>query len=248
MLARRDNGGIGLLENDPAELERFRCRARIAKNSRVCAYAHDTCQNLRSNAVWRRSVQNVLEPRLVPSMIFRVRPKRIDQDVDVRKDQRRPSIRSSSSALLSRSTPGQVPPPARLTGTDTGGRSGVFIGRRKASLRPCSMRAVRVIPRAAASRRARSSRAWSRRTVVLICRNIHYNMSVCQSWASTAQHSIVFDRATCFIVRQLIAPLHLRPMFAARVRLPRKRRWRPRRSHRESPARGRNPAAKARPR
>jgi hypothetical protein len=43
------------------------------------------------------------------------------------------------------------------------------------------MRAVRVIPRAAASRRARSSRAWSRRTVVLICRNIHYDMSVCQS-------------------------------------------------------------------
>lgn len=181
LLARRDDGGVGLLENDPAELERFRCRARITKNSRVGAYANDTCQNLRSNAVWRRSVQNVLEPFLVPSMIFRVRPKRVDQDVDVRKDQGRPSIRSSSCALLSRSTPGQVPPPARLTGNDTVGRSGIFIGRRKASLRPCSMRAVRVIPRAAASRRARSSRAWSRRTVVLICRNIHYDMSVCQS-------------------------------------------------------------------
>jgi hypothetical protein len=61
------------------------------------------------------------------------------------------------------------------------------------------MRAVRVIPRAAASRRARSSRAWSRRTVVLICRNIHYNMSVCQT--GLLPRSIDFDRATCFIVR-----------------------------------------------
>jgi hypothetical protein len=122
-------------------------------------------------------------------MIFRVGPKRVDQDVDIRKDQGRPSIRSSRSALLSRSTPGQVPPPARLTGNDTGGRSGLLIGRRKASLRPCSIRAVRVIPRAAASRRARSSRAWSRRTVVLICRNIHYDMSVCQSPMSTANGS-----------------------------------------------------------
>lgn len=190
VLAWRDDGSIGLLENYATELKHFRCSARMAKNARVGAYAHDTCQYLRRNAEWRRSVQDVLEPRLVTRMIVRVWPKRVDQDVDVRKYQRRPSIRSRSSALLSRSIPGQVPPPARLTGNDTGGRSGFFIGRRKASLSPCSMRAVKVTPRAAASRRARSSRAGSRRTVVLICPSILLGMSVCQSSVWEGLHAI----------------------------------------------------------
>lgn len=87
MLAWSNYGGIGLFKNNLAELEDFRCRARVAKDPGVGADADDTGQNLRSNAVRRRSVQNALEPRLVSIMFFSVRPKRIDQDIDVRKDQ-----------------------------------------------------------------------------------------------------------------------------------------------------------------
>ncbi len=49
-------------------------------------------------------------------VVRRIRPERIQENVDVRKDQWRSSITSRRLALLSRSTPGRTPPRSRLTG------------------------------------------------------------------------------------------------------------------------------------
>ena len=74
--------------------------------------------------------------------------------------------------MRSRLTPGKVPPVA----PDTGSVITFFVedlsGRRNASPRPCSISAVNVIPRRAASCRARSSKGLLSLTVVLICHSI----------------------------------------------------------------------------
>ena len=139
-------------------------------------YSDDARKYLRSNSIGRRPVYHRLQPFLVSLMVFRICPKGVDQDVDVRKDQSRPSMRSRREALSFKSTPGKVPPPTRHSGRATGGCSARFIGRRSTSSSPCSMREVRVVLRLAASRRARSRSASSSRTVVLMRQSI---LAVC---------------------------------------------------------------------
>jgi len=140
-------------------------------------YPDDAREYLRSDSVGCRPVYDRLQPIPVSLMVFRIGPKGVDQDIDVREDQSRPSMRSRREALSSRSTPGKVPPPARHSGRATGGCSARFIGRRSTSSSPCSMREVRVVLRLTASARARSSSASSKRTVVLMRQSIPY---VCQ--------------------------------------------------------------------
>ena len=65
-----------------------------------------------------------------------------------------------------------MPPPARLTGRVIRRSKGRACGRWIARRSPCSINAVRVVPRRAASSFACVSRPSSKRTVVLICPSI----------------------------------------------------------------------------
>jgi hypothetical protein len=87
------------------------------------------------------------------------------------------SIRSRSAAESLRSTPAITPPPARLTGSFTRASESTGLCRRIASLRPCSISAVNVVPRRSASRFACFRSPSSRRTVVLICLSV---LLICQ--------------------------------------------------------------------
>jgi hypothetical protein len=118
----------------------------------------------------------------VQPMVFRIGAKRVDEDVDVRQDQSRPSMRSKRLALSFRSTPGEIPPPARHTGSDTGRGLGRLSGRRSTSSRPCSIRDVRVVLRRTASCRARSSKASSKRTVVLMRHSVRMICLYVKRW------------------------------------------------------------------
>jgi hypothetical protein len=167
---------IRLLEKCSAEIEDIASRAGISVDSMVSCNPDYARQHLRRNPVGGRTVHNRFQPFLVLRVILRVRTKSVDEDVDVRKDQSRSSIRSSSEALSLRSIPGNVPPPAWHSGNTMGRCIAAFMGRRSTSSSPCSMREVRVVLRFTASWRARSKRASSRRTVVLMCQSI---LSVC---------------------------------------------------------------------
>ncbi len=79
--------------------------------------------------------------------------------------------------MRSRLTPGNVPPVALETGSVIRFFGEDLSGRRNARPSPCSISAVRVIPRRAASWRARSSKGLFSLTVVLICLSISV---VCQ--------------------------------------------------------------------
>ena len=171
------NGRVGLLEQRSTEVEYVRSRAGTGKDPRVRADTHDTREHLWSYSVRRGSIDDGLQPLLVSHVVCGIRAKGVDQDVNVRKDQSRPSIRSKSEALSSRSMPGNVPPPARHSGSTTGRCSARLIGRRSTSSSPCSIREVRVVLRLAASARARSSSVSSKRTVVLMRQSI---LLVCQ--------------------------------------------------------------------
>jgi hypothetical protein len=74
--------------------------------------------------------------------------------------------------VRSRLTPGKVPPVALDTGSVMTICGEDLSGRRNAKPRPCSINAVSVIPRRAASCRARSSKGLLSLTVVLICPSI----------------------------------------------------------------------------
>lgn len=82
------------------------------------------------------------------------------------------SIRSMSSEVRLRLTPGNVPPVARETGSVMMLCVVDLSGRRNANPSPCSISAVKVMPRRAASWRARSSKGLFSLTVVLICQSI----------------------------------------------------------------------------
>ena len=172
-LARHDQTRTRLVRNDFAERKRFFERARMLENARMGADPNDRREHLRRNSIGRRAAYDFSEPGPIGFVLIGIRSKGVNQDVDVRKDQARPSIRSSSAALSPRSTPGSVPPVARETGNTTRARGGLFpAGRRRTERRPSSINAVSVTPRRDASRRARSSKSSSRRTVVRICHSI----------------------------------------------------------------------------
>ena len=175
--AGRRNSCVRLFQQDSAKRKRVGLRTRARKNARVGADSHDAREHLWCDPVCGGAVDHGLEPLFVFLVVLGVRSKRVDQDVDVREDQSRSSMRSNRLALSLRSTPGSVPPPAWHSGSETGRRSARFRGRRSTSSRPCSMSEVRVVLRLAASSRARASRASSKRTVVLMCQSIRI---ICQ--------------------------------------------------------------------
>jgi len=168
-ISRYDHRGVRLLEEGACEPQYVRDWIRLREDPRMCADSNHARQHLRSDPIRGRPVNDAIEPASVASVIGAIRAKRVDENVNVGQDQARSSIRSSMAALLSRSTPGSVPPRAR----DTGNRTGCFCSRgsglRSTSSRPCSRSAVSVMPRRAASLRARSRSASLSRTVVRIC-------------------------------------------------------------------------------
>lgn len=174
----RHDRRVRLLEQYTAEVEGVSPRARTRKDPRVGADSHEVREHLRSDSIRRWSIDDRFQPEPVLRVIVRICPECVDQDIDVRKNQPQPSIRSRSEEVSFRSTPGKVPPPARHSGNVTGRRPERFMGCRSTSSSPSSIREVRVVLRLAASARARSSRASSSRTVVLICHGISC-MSVC---------------------------------------------------------------------
>ena len=164
----------GLSEDNATKLESVIQGAGTCKNPPMGTDADDASEHLRCDAVSRWPIDRRFQPCLVSRMILGVRTKGVDQYIDVAQDQSRCSIRSSRPALSLKSTPGRTPPPAWHSGSDTAACCGRFSGRRSASRSPCSMSDVSVMPRRAASCRARSMSAASRRTVVLICQSIYY--------------------------------------------------------------------------
>ena len=90
-----------------------------------------------------------------------------DLEIRARHDQVRPSIRSTTAAEASRSTPGMSPPPAWHSGKITWRRLIRSKGRRNTRHKPCSISEARVTPRLAASCRARSSNA---RSILMVVR------------------------------------------------------------------------------
>ena len=111
---------IRLLEKRSAEIEDVASRAGIGVDSMVSCNPDYARQHLRRDPVGGRSVHNRFQPFFILRVILRVRAKSVDEDVDVRKDQSRSSIRSSSEALSLRSIPGNVPPPAWHSGSTIG--------------------------------------------------------------------------------------------------------------------------------
>jgi hypothetical protein len=138
------------------------------------------CQHLRRHSIGHIAVHHTFEPTTVCGVPGGIRSEGVYQDIHIGKNHPRPSIRSRRAALLSRSTPGRTPPPAREVGRVTRLRRLEERDCARTSRSPCSIRAVNVSSRRAASRLARSRRASSSRTVVLICLDIPYGMSGCQ--------------------------------------------------------------------
>ncbi len=171
-LAGHNHRREGLFEDNATKLESVIQGAGTGKNPSMGTNADDAGEHLRCDAVSRWPIDLRFQPCLVSRMILGVRAKGVDQYIDVAQDQSRLSIRSRRLALSLKSTPGRTPPPAWHSGRATAVCRGRVRGWRSASRSPCSMSDVSVMPRRAASCRARSMRASSRRTVVLICQGI----------------------------------------------------------------------------
>ena len=111
-------------------------------------------------------------------MVSGIGPERVNENVDVGKDQR-PAIRSSSSLDRFRSTPGRVPPDAFEIGKCTR-ECWARCGSARTILSPSSISEVNVRPFSAAFFLAMRSRSSESRIVVLMhqnipCRHIYVN-------------------------------------------------------------------------
>lgn len=164
---------VGLFEQCPAKRKSMGGQARTREYFWMRRHANDRGQHLRGNAVGWFSVNYTVQPVPIAFMLGRVTAKCVHKYVNIGQDQVRSSIRSSKAAESSRSTPGMVPPPRLQTGRDTRWRSTAFAGLAISRRSPCSISAVNVRPRFAASRLARSRRPSESRTVVRICLTIH---------------------------------------------------------------------------
>ena len=115
-------------------------------------------------------------------MVSGIAPERVNENVDVGKDQRA-AIRSSSSPDRFRSTPGRVPPEAFEIGKCTR-ECWARCGSARIILSPSSIREVNVRPFSAALFLALRSRSSESRTVVLMHQSIQYrhiyvNLTAC---------------------------------------------------------------------
>ena len=117
-------------------------------------------------------------------MVSGIGPERVNENVDVGKDQR-PAIRSSSSLDRFRSTPGRVPPDAFEIGKCTR-ECWARCGSARIILSPSSISEVNVRPFSAAFFLALRSRSSESRIVVLMHQSIQYrhiyvNPTACQA-------------------------------------------------------------------
>jgi hypothetical protein len=170
--SRNNHRGVRLLKQHFAECEDLRCRARAREDLWMRRYPNHRGKHLRCNTVCLLRIDGFFKPVPVARVLRGVAAKRIHKHVDIRQDQPRPSMRSSKAAESLRSTPGSGPPPRLHIGKRTRRRSLTFAGFAISRCNPCSMRAVNVMPRFAASRLARSRRASESRIVVRICLSI----------------------------------------------------------------------------
>ena len=139
------------------------------KDTRVGANAHKRTQYLGRDCVRCFAVDHGKEPLAVSLVFNGVIAERADEDVNIRRNQRRPSIRSRRAAELPRSTPGRAPPPTGETGRSRRFRLWRFWELASSNRSPCSIIEVRVSPRSLAACFARRRRRSSSRIVVLIC-------------------------------------------------------------------------------
>jgi len=181
-IAWHDDRRIWLSKKHAAVFQQFVDITGLRKNPRMTADPYDGGQDLRGYSVGSGTIDDLLKPPPVVAVILGVGTEGVDQNVDVSEDQPMLSIRSRSAAESLRSTPGITPPRARLTGSFTRASESTGLGRRIASLRPCSISAVSVVPRRSASRFACSKSPSSRRTVVLICLSIFWICLYVKLW------------------------------------------------------------------
>lgn len=163
---------VWLFEDDAAESERVVEGTQVREYPPMGTDTDTAYEHLSGDTVGGGPVAHRFQSCLVLLVVLGIRAKDVDQDDDVAQGQPRPSIRSRRPTLSFKSTRGKMPPPALHSESDTHSHRERLRGRRNASESPCSMSAVSVMPRRVASCQARSMRASSRRTVVLICHNL----------------------------------------------------------------------------
>ena len=114
-----------LLHEHSAECERIIDMAGTGEDRAMSADAHNGAQHLRRNSVSGIAVDHGIEPIPASPVALRIIAEGVYEDINVRQDHCRPSMRSSRAAESSRSIPGATPPPALETGSFTLLRDGL---------------------------------------------------------------------------------------------------------------------------
>jgi len=148
--------------------------AGLGKDPGMRRDSNHSRQNLGGHPVRHFARDHVVKPAVAQAMVNAVGAKRVQQHVNVGKNQRRLSITSKRAEVSFKSTPGSTPPRARETGRTTRFREDLVRDCARTNRKPCSISAVRVTRRRPASCLAWRSNESSRRTVVLICLDILY--------------------------------------------------------------------------
>jgi hypothetical protein len=112
---RFDEHTVGRFHQHLAKSNAFGKAARSDEYFWVGYDADYPAQHLPGNTVARVSMDNRVQPTPAKGVLARIGPKRMNKNIDVRKDQRF-DIRSSRSLERFRSTPGKVPPDTFETG------------------------------------------------------------------------------------------------------------------------------------
>jgi len=166
-----DEYAVRLVPDHRGERQRFSERTGISKYLRMSHDPQKTAQDKFRHAIGSVTIEQLPQPMRTYAVLIRIAAVRMDENVDVREDQRDDSMRSSNAAESLRSTPGCTPRPPTV-GSFTGRRFPDALTGPRLCRRASSTTAVKVRP-VSAARRLAAAMSWSsRRIVVRICHNI----------------------------------------------------------------------------
>jgi hypothetical protein len=100
---------MGLSHNRFAKSDDFGETAGLREDFSVGRNPDNPAQDMGRDAVARFGVDHSVQPTSIELVVAGIRPKSVNQNIDIRKDHRS-SIRSSRSLDRFRTTPGSVPP------------------------------------------------------------------------------------------------------------------------------------------
>jgi len=110
-----------LVSDHLGERKRFFEGTGISKYLRMSHDPQKTAQDKLRNAVGDITIEQLPQPMRTYAVFIRIPAVCVDENVDVRQDQRDDSMRSSNAAESLRSTPGRTPRPPTV-GSFTGAR------------------------------------------------------------------------------------------------------------------------------